>query len=109
MNATLAQRLKKLEGELKLLYLEGGGYDLDHILLKENEIWEYKLQDHLRRYWKDWKVIKIKPQSNLLGQFIFRAVYFEVGRVIHLCKRARIQNWQDSWWFINERKVRKNK
>jgi len=105
MNAALTKRLKVLKGKLKRDRKEGGGYDLDDILLKEGGLWEYKLKEHLSRYWKGWKVIKIEPQSNLLGQFIFRAVYFEVGRVIHLCKRARIQNWQDSWWFMNERKV----
>jgi len=107
MNATLAKRLKVLKEELELSSNAGGGYDLDDILLKEGRLWEYKLEEHLRRYWKGWKVIAIKPQSNLLGQFIFRAIHFEVGRVIHLCKRARIQNWQDSWWFMNERKVRR--
>lgn len=106
MNATLAKRLKELEGELKQDSRKGGGYDLDDILLKEDELWEFKLQEHLSRYWKDWKVIKIELQSNLLGHYIFRAVYFEVGRVVHFCKRARIQNWKDSWWFMNERRVR---
>lgn len=109
MNATLAKRLKVLKEELELSSSAGGGYDLDAILCSQTEIWEYKLQDHLRRYWKGYKVVKIKLQSNLLGQSIFRAVHFEDGRVIHLCKRARIQNWKDSWWFVNERKVRQNK
>lgn len=104
--AKLTQRLKVLKEELKRDRKEGGGYDLDDILLKEDEAWEYKLQEHLSRYWKHHQVIKIELQSNLLRQFIFRAVHFEDGRVVHFCKRARIQNWQDSWWFMNERKVR---
>ena len=101
----LAQRLQVLKEELELSEDAGGGYDLDAILRSQTEVWEYKLEEHLHRYWKGHQVIKIELQSNLLGKFIFRAVHFEDGRVIHLCKRARIQNWNDSWWFMNERRV----
>lgn len=106
MNATLTQRLKVLKSEIELSKNAGGGYDLDAILCSQAELWDHKLEEHLRRYWKRHQVIKIELQSNLLGQFIFRAIHFEDGRVIHLCKRARIQNWKDSWWFMNERRVR---
>ena len=118
MNAALTKRLRELEGELKRDRNKGGGYDLDGISLKENdgaELWEYKLKEHLRRYWKGYEVVKIELQPNLLGQFIFRRVHLKgqthanisYVRVVHFCKRARIQNWKDSWWYVNERKVGK--
>ena len=103
---SIAQRIEELKSEIKQERNKGGGYSLEDIHSKDNELWGYKLQEHLDHHYKGRKVVGIEIRTNLLGHPIFREIHFEDGAVINLCKRARVEDLEkQSWWWRNERHV----
>ena len=60
--------------------------------------WNEALQDHLKRYYKRKKVVRIEVMKNPLGKPQFRRVYFKDGTYVTFAKGSVLKNGKPFWF-----------
>ena len=87
--------MKKIGKALEHKYFEEG--KLVKKIITERD-WNKVLREHLKKYYKKKKVVRIETIKNLLDEPFFRKVYFSDKTTTTFGKCAVLKNGKPSWW-----------